>query len=304
MRHERYKITLFPGQCLEDVEKLIPQLKAGLWANEVTVSGFGRTVYLDVYKGQLPRSIPYRLPEQDTRGLTVPIGVGMDGELITVNMASDSHCYILVGGYQGMGKSVLGNGIIRALLEYPVEWVRLILIDLKMGVEHAQWASDPHVWLTATDPESFELKNVLTMLNTEVRRRYDDFKRYEVRDIHEYRAKVGAMHYLVLMIDEFAELSSTEEGERLQGLVKRTLQIGRAAGLRCCVFTQRPTVTNITGDIKALFPDRVALRCATSLESRIIIDKDGAEALEDIPGRGIFLSAAKYRKVQVMNYTT
>jgi DNA segregation ATPase FtsK/SpoIIIE-like protein len=94
----------------------------------------------------------------------------------------------------------------------------------------------------------------------------------------------------------------TEEGEKLQGLVKRTLQIGRAAGLRCCAFTQRPTVTNISGDVKALFPDRVALRCATALESRVILDQDGAEALEDVPGQGIFLSAAKYRKIQVMKY--
>ena len=259
MEHQRYKLTMQPGQCLQDFEKIAEQLKAGLWANEVVVSGFGRHVYLDVYKGKLPRHIPYELPEQNAKGLTVPIGIDMAGEMITVDMASDSHCYILVGGYQGMGKSVLGNGIIYALLQYPVEWVRMVLIDLKMGVEYAQWSKDFHVWLTATDPESYELKNVLTMLNAEVRARYDKFKQFEVRDISEYRAKIGAMHYIVLMIDEFAELSSTEEGEKLQGLVKRTLQIG-APGLRCCVFTQRPTVTNISGDVKALFPDRVAFK--------------------------------------------
>jgi S-DNA-T family DNA segregation ATPase FtsK/SpoIIIE len=110
------------------------------------------------------------------------------------------------------------------------------------------------------------------------------------------------MNYIFLVVDEFAELSNAKDGDEMQILLKRTLNLGRAAGLRCVIFTQRPTVDNITGSIKALFPDRIALRCATKLESKIIIDVKGAEQLEDIPGRAILLSGAKFQKVQVMHY--
>jgi DNA segregation ATPase FtsK/SpoIIIE-like protein len=68
------------------------------------------------------------------------------------------------------------------------------------------------------------------------------------------------------------------------------------------LFTLRPTVDNITGSIKALFPTRIALRCVSKLESRIILDIDGAELLENVAGRALMLNNAKYEKIQIMNY--
>lgn len=304
MKHERYELHLNPGQSIQDIEKLIEPIKSYTWANDIEISGFGQIIYLDIYKGKMKHNIPYTLPTQQPNTLTIPIGYNSKNELITINMASDSHCYLLGAGYQGTGKSTLANGIINAIVQYPPEYVRIILIDLKMGVELKQWSiSHPnHTWLQAYDPEKSELKHVLTMLNKEIRKRYNLFEKHNVKDIHEYRSKVAPMNFLFLVIDEFAELSNSKDGDEMQTLVKRTLQIGRAAGLRSTVFCQRITVDNISGSIKALFPDRIAFRCATKLESRIILDQDGAEALEDYPGRALLLSSAKLTKIQVMNY--
>lgn len=304
MKHERYQLHLNPGQSLKDIEQIIEPIKSFMWASEIEVSGFGQTVYLDIYKGKMKTNIPYTLPDQDPNGLTIPIGYNTKNQQVTINMASDSHCYLLGGGYQGTGKSTLANGIIYSILQYPPEWVRIILIDLKMGVELKQWSiSHPdHIWLQAYDPETSHLKHTLTMLNKQIRKRYELFEKYNVKDIHQYRKEIAPMNYLFLVIDEFAELSSSKDGDEMQILLKRTLQIGRAAGLRAIIFTQRPVVEAITGSIKALFPDRIAFRCATKLESRIILDQDGAESLEDYPGRVLLLSSAKLTPIQVMNY--
>lgn len=304
IQKQTYHYILPIGMSPSKIESIIPELEYALNSHiEITVKNC--VVTLTCYKGSLPTNIPYTLPEQDPNGLTVPIGYSLTNDLITINMASDSHCNLLGGGYQGTGKSTLANGIINSLIQYSSEWIRLILIDLKMGVELKQWSisHSNHIWLQAYDPEKSELKHTLTMLNKEIRKRYQLFEKYNVKDIHEYRQKVEPLNYLFLVIDEFAELSNSKDGDEMQTLVKRTLQIGRAAGLRSIVFCQRITVDNISGSIKALFPDRIAFRCATKLESRIILDQDGAESLEDYPGRALFLSSAKLTPIQVMNYT-
>jgi DNA segregation ATPase FtsK/SpoIIIE-like protein len=300
---QKYHYTLPIGMSPSKIESIKEQLSYAL-NGEIEITTHNHIVTITCYKGSLPTDIPYTLPSQLSNTLIVPIGYSLSSNLITINMASDSHCNLLGGGYQGTGKSTLANGIIYSILQYPPEWVRIILIDLKMGVELKQWSiSHPnHIWLQAYDPEKSELKHTLTMLNKEIRKRYQLFEKYKVKDIHQYRKQVAPLNYLFLVIDEFAELSSSKDGDDMQTLLKRTLQIGRAAGLRTIIFTQRPVVESITGSIKALFPDRIAMRCATKLESRIILDQDGAEQLEDTPGRALFLSSAKLTKVQVMNY--
>ena len=303
---ETYNYILPIGMSPSRIESIKEQLSYAL-NGEIEITTKNRVVTITCYKGSLPKNISYALPEQSSDTLTVPIGYSLQNQLITINMASDSHCNLLGGGYQGTGKSTLANGIIYSILQYPPEYVRIILIDLKMGVELKQWSiSHPdHIWLQAYDPEKSELKHVLTMLNKEIRKRYNLFEKYKVKDIHQYNSQISPsepINYLFLVIDEFAELSASKDGDEMQLLLQRTLQIGRAAGLRSIIFTQRPVVKAIDGSIKALFPDRIAFRCATKLESRIILDQDGAEALEDIPGRALLLSSAKLTKIQVMNY--
>lgn len=300
---QTYNYILPIGMSPSKIESIKEQLSYAL-SGEIEITTKNRVVTITCYKNSLSKNIPYALPEQSENSLTIPIGYSLQNQLITINMASDSHCNLLGAGYQGTGKSTLANGIINSIIQYPPEYVRLILIDLKMGVELKQWSiSHPdHIWLQAYDPEKSELKHVLTMLNKEIRKRYNLFEKHNVKDIHQYNSQVAPMNYLFLVIDEFAELSNSKDGDEMQTLVKRTLQIGRAAGLRSIIFCQRITVDNISGSIKALFPDRIAFRCATKLESRIILDQDGANELEDVPGRALFLSSAKLTKIQVMNY--
>lgn len=262
-----------------------------------------RVVTITLYKGQLSHNIPYTLPEQNPNGLTIPIGYSLSNELLTINMANSNQTNLLAGGYIGMGKSNLANGIINAIIQYSPEHVRLVLIDLKRGVELSQWDTYPHKWLTAYDPDKPELKYVLTMIKKEIDKRYELFRTHNVKDIEEYRKKTKQpLNYIFIVVDEFAELSSTEDGDSLQNQYKRIVQVGRAAGVKNCVFIQRPTVDNITGSIKSNFPIRIAFRCVTKLESRIILDVDIAEELEDFPGRAILLANAKYQKIQTMKF--
>lgn len=263
-----------------------------------------RIVTIILYKGSMPKNIPYTLPKQKSKGLTIPLGYNLANELITIDMSKDTAVNILCGGYIGMGKSNLANGILHAVHQYPPEWVRTVLIDLKRGADLSQWDTQPHKWLTAYDPDKPQLKYVLTMVKKEIDKRYDLFKKYNLHpgNIDEYRKKVGKMNYIFIVVDEFAELASTEDGDDLQNQFKRIVQVGRAAGVRCCVFVQRPTVDNISGSIKALLPIRIAFRCVTKLESRIILDEEGAEELEEVQGRAILMAFGKYQKIQTMKF--
>lgn len=263
-----------------------------------------RVVTITLYKGQLSHNIPYTLPDQNPTGLTIPIGYSLSNELITIDMSKDTQANLLGCGYIGMGKSTLANGIMNAIHQYPPEWVRTVIIDLKRGADLSQWDTHPNKWLTAYDPDTPQLKYVLTMVKKEIDRRYNLFKKYNLHpgNIDEYRKKIGPMNYIFIVVDEFAELSSTEDGNALQNQYQRIVQTGRAAGIRNAVFLQRPTVDNISGSIKVNFPIRIAFRCVTELESRIILDSKGAEELEEVQGRAILLAFGKYQKIQCLNF--
>lgn len=302
MKHEQYKLTLKPGQCMDDIVKLIEPIKAGMWADTVEISGFGRHVYVDVYKGQMPKEKAYHIPELPPGSLCIPIGHGIEG-LEMLDMVGDSHCFLLAGGNPGTGKSVFINGCIACLAEYPPEWVRFVLIDMKLGIELSQWESLPHTWLHAYDPYKPELKYVLGMLEAEIRKRMKMFADAGVRKISQYHALGYEMPYLMLVIDEYAELKNCTDGGDYEAQIKSLLQIGRAAGLRAILATQRPTTDNISGSVKALTTDRIAFSVSSALNSRVILDCDGAEKIpHDIPGRAIFLTGSKFQNVQVMYY--
>lgn len=300
---EKHHLMLPIGMAPSKVKACKEQLESTLGGTVEFITK-NNIVTIIVYKGNLSTNIPYTLPDQNPTGLTIPIGYSLSNELITLDMSKDTAVNILCGGYIGMGKSNLANGILHAIHQYPPQHVRTVLIDLKRGADLSQWSTHPHKWLTAYDPDKPELKYILTMIKKEIDRRYDLFKKYNLHpgNIDEYRKKIGKMNYIFIVVDEFAELSSTEEGDDLQKQFKRIVQIGRAAGIRCCIFIQRPTVDNITGSIKALLPIRIAFRCVTKLESRIILDEEGAEELEEVQGRAILMAFGKYQKIQTMKF--
>jgi len=302
MQKQQYKYLLPIGLAPSKIEGCREELEAALGGIcEFEING--REVTINVYKGTMPQKIPYKRPES-LGGLKIPIGYNIRGELVMLDMASDSHCFLLGGGNPGTGKSVFFNNCIDCLSQHSPDYVRFVLIDMKLGVELGAWESLPHTWLTAWDPTKPELKYVLTMLLGEIKKRMALFKALGVKKIADYNKIADEpMNYIMVLVDEYAEIKNSDEGDEYEQLMKSILQIGRAAGVRAIVATQRPTVDCISGTIKAVFTDRIAFAVSSALNSRVILDCDGAEKIpNDTPGRAIFLTGSKLEMVQCMYY--
>lgn len=227
--------------------------------------------------------------------VAIPIAVGKDipGEAQIIDLTKTPH--LLIAGATGSGKSVCVNSIICSILyrRSPAE-VRLILIDPKI-VELKFYNDIPHLLTPViTDPKrAFQ---ALQYLLYEMERRYSLLDALGVRDVNGYNAKIKRRHlateplpYIVVLIDEFADLMATS-GKELESTVARLAAMSRAVGIHLVLATQRPSTDVITGLIKANIPSRIAFMVASKIDSRIIIDAVGAEKLL---GRGdmLFTSA-------------
>lgn len=293
-----YYCYLPDGMNPEKVFKTREMIEYALNAS-VQMEKDGNRIKIRIYHGQLPNKIKYT--DYDINSpLNIPIGKGHEG-MITLDMASDSHPYLLVGGNPGTGKSNFLNQVIHSIVtHYLPEQVQLVLVDLKLGVEFRDWMTQPHVFRYAFEADKVDW--TLKLLDTEIRDRMNKFQEHGVKKISEYNRLKGVkpLSYLLMIIDEYAELKL--HNEKQEKAVKSLLQIGRAAGLRAILATQRPTVDNISGSIKALCSDRLAFKVASKINSRVILDIDGAEQIPNIPGRAIFLTGAEFKEVQTMLY--
>lgn len=299
-KKEKFSIALPIGLSPADIFKVKGELESALKA-KCTIEKDDYKVNIYISRGTIPKKIKYIKPCLNGESLSIPIGFSHEG-LELLDMASDSHCYMLVGGNPGTGKSNFLNQIIHTLDScYSPEQVQMILIDLKMGVEFAPFEDLESVWLTAYDPDNDDLEYILEAIRNEIKRRMREFRSVKVRKISEYHALGYEMPYMILIIDEYAELKNKKNKEQ-EEQVKSLLQIGRAAGLRAILATQRPTTDNISGSVKALCTDRICFKVAGEINSRVILDEAGAELLPDIPGRAIFLTGATFKELQVMHY--
>ncbi len=226
----------------------------------------------------------------------IPIALGKDiaGEAQIVDLTKTPH--MLIAGATGSGKSVCVNSIICSILyrRNPSE-VKLILIDPKI-VELKFYNDIPHLLTPViTDPKrAFQ---ALQYLIYEMERRYSLLDSMGARDISGYNGRIKRKNlateplpYIVVLIDEFADLMATS-GKELESTVARLAAMSRAVGIHLVLATQRPSTDVITGLIKANIPSRIAFMVASKVDSRIIIDSMGAEKLL---GRGdmLFTSAA------------
>jgi S-DNA-T family DNA segregation ATPase FtsK/SpoIIIE len=221
----------------------------------------------------------------------IPIALGKDiaGEAQIVDLARMPH--MLIAGATGSGKSVCVNSIICSILyrRNPNE-VKLILIDPKI-VELKFYNDIPHLLTPViTDPKrAFQ---ALQYLIYEMERRYSLLDSLGARDISGFNARIKRKNlateplpYIVVIIDEFADLMATS-GKELESTVARLAAMSRAVGIHLVLATQRPSTDVITGLIKANIPARIAFMVASKIDSRIIIDMQGAEKLL---GRGDML---------------
>ncbi len=231
----------------------------------------------------------------EAEGKEIPVILGKDitGETQIVDLVQTPH--LLIAGATGSGKSVCVNSIICSILyRRSPEEVNLILIDPKI-VELKLYNGIPHL-LTPVITEPKKAFQALQYCLYEMERRYALLDALGVRDIRSYNRKVKKRRlatrpipYLVVVIDEFADLMATT-GKELESTLARLAAMSRAVGIHLVLATQRPSIDVITGLIKANIPSRIAFMVAGKFDSRIIIDAVGAEKLL---GRGdmLFTSA-------------
>lgn len=215
--------------------------------------------------------------------LPAALGIGSDGEPVYADLSRMPH--MLVAGSTGSGKSVCINALLAGLLlSRSPEELRLILVDPKR-VELTPYQGIPHLYT----PPVVEGDRALTVLKSVVAEMMERFKTLEssgTKNIASYNQKaITKMPYLLLVIDELADLMLTSANEVERTLV-RLAQLGRATGVHLVVATQRPSVDVVTGLIKANFPSRVAFSVSSQVDSRTILDSPGAEKLL---GRGDML---------------
>ena len=241
-----------------------------------------------------------------TRALPIALGKNLEGDAVVADLTKMPH--LLIAGVTGSGKSVCINTIITSLIyTHPPDKLKLLMIDPKM-VELSMYAALPHLGLPVVT-NHHKAASVLKWAVWEMERRYRLLHANHARNIVDFNKKVeekkplkgpretlatqagiqkelpldgeytdGIVPYIVLIVDELADLMLTVQGE-IETPLATLAQKARAIGIHLVLATQRPSVNVITGLIKANFPCRVAFRVSAKVDSRTILDQNGAETL-------------------------
>ena len=219
--------------------------------------------------------------------LSFAAGKDIAGKPVVADIAKMPH--LLIAGATGSGKSVCINTLIISILyKATPDEVRLIMIDPKV-VELSVYNGIPHLFIpVVTDPK--KAAGALNWAVSEMTSRYNAFAEYGVRNLGEYNKKVANMRVpegekapekmpqIVIIVDELADLMMVAPGE-VEDAICRLAQLARAAGIHLIIATQRPSVNVITGLIKANMPSRIAFSVSSGVDSRTILDMNGAEKL-------------------------
>ncbi len=219
--------------------------------------------------------------QKATSKITFGVGKGISGNVVVADLARMPH--LLIAGATGSGKSVCINTIIMSILyNAKPDEVKLILIDPKM-VELSVYNGIPHLMIpVVTDPK--RASAALNWAVSEMTSRYQIFAEEQVRDIRGYNRKIEndparqKMPQIVVIVDEMADLMMVA-GSEVEDAICRLAQLARAAGIHLVLATQRPSVNVITGLIKANVQSRIAFAVSSGVDSRTILDMNGAEKL-------------------------
>lgn len=239
--------------------------------------------------------------------ISFAVGKDISGRTVVSDIAKMPH--LLVAGATGSGKSVCINTLIMSILfKASPQEVKLIMIDPKV-VELSVYNGIPHLLIpVVTDPK--KAAGALNWAVAEMMKRYQLFEQYKVRDMEGFNAKVESVRHIetneekpekmpqiVIIVDELADLMMVAPGD-VEESICRLAQLARAAGIHLVLATQRPSVNVITGLIKANMPSRIAFSVSSGVDSRTIIDMNGAEKLL---GKGdmLFYPAGYQKPVRV-----
>lgn len=234
--------------------------------------------------------------QESDAALPLAMGIVRNGKKLIADLAQMPH--LLVAGTTGSGKSMALHAIINSMLLRGPQ-VRLALIDPKR-IEFSHYIGMPQLYAPiARDAEASIA--LLRALVSEMEARFARLQRSKCRDITQYR---GAMPHIVVVVDEFADLMMVAR-KTAQELICRLAQKSRACGIHVVLATQRPSTDVVTGLIKANFPSRMSCQVSSAVDSRVVLDRNGAErltgkgdAILDCPGhrfmrlKGVYLSEA------------
>ena len=228
---------------------------------------------------------------QNTKPIPIVLGRDVEGKAVVTDLSRAPH--MLIAGSTGSGKSVCMNTLIMSLLfKFSPEQLRLILVDPKV-VEMAAYASIPHlITPVVNDPKKVPL--ALRWGVNEMERRYRLMAKVLAKDIKTFNSRVpenppvldddgepipAKLPFLVIIIDELADIMMTEAKKDVENSICRIAQKGRAAGIHLVIATQTPRKDVITGMIKANLPVKIAFKVGSNMDSRVILDTGGAEKL-------------------------
>ncbi len=321
----RYEIQPETGTRLSKITSLADDIKLNLAATDIRIEPIpGKsTIGIEVpNKGRDSVLLRDLIETKELSGhssmLAFPAGMDIAGNVVLGDIAKMPH--LLVAGTTGSGKSVFTNSIIMSILfrATPNE-VRFIIVDPKV-VEFGVYNGIPHLLQpVVTDPK--KASNTLKWAVAEMSDRYKKFADLNVRDLKGYNEKIKDMQdengqplekmpQILIVIDELADLMMVAAKE-VEESICRLAQLARAAGIHLIIATQRPSVDVVTGLIKANIPSRCALMVSSGVDSRTIIDSNGAEKLlgngdmlfapsgyiKPVRLQGAFVSDAEVQKV-------
>ncbi len=282
-RVTRYELKLGSGIKVNKVRNLQQDIAYALAATEV------RILAPIPGKSAVGVEVPNTRPATVTLGdvfqeypagndWALPMGLGKDisGKPVFIDLAEMPH--LLVAGTTGSGKSVMLNNLLTSiLLTTDPRQVKLVLIDPKR-VELTQFSRIPHL-ITPVVTDVKKASNALSWAVAEMERRYEVLEKHGARSLDGYNERFEQqMPYIVVVIDELADLMMAS-ASKVEDAVIRLAQKARAVGIHLVVATQRPSVDVITGMIKANIPSRIAFAVSSQVDSRVILDNPGAEAL-------------------------
>lgn len=268
-----FDIKLGPGGTFKKLEKHRTEIALALKAladpliYPITKEGIIRMEIMIAEQ----QTVYFRDVDEESN-FTLPLSLGSlrDGQNLIVDLVKMPH--LLVAGTTGSGKSILLQVIINNLLNNKLP-IKLALIDPKR-VEFSYYSGLKNLY----SPIAKDIDESLYLLNKLVEEMDSRFLKLEKSGARDIESYFGSMPYIVVVIDEFADLMMRAKRE-VQDLICRLAQKSRACGIHLVVATQRPSVDVITGIIKANFPSRISFQVSSSVDSRTILDRNGAEAL-------------------------
>lgn len=207
--------------------------------------------------------------------LTLALGKDIAGESVIADLGDMPH--LLIAGTTGSGKTVCVNSLILSILfrATPNE-IRFLMVDPKM-VELAPFNGLTHLLCpVVTDPK--KVSAALNWVVNEMEERYRLFAKLGVRNIEAYNERQERIPYIVVIIDELADLMAISR-DQIESAITRLAQLSRAVGIHLILATQRPSVDVVTGVIKANFPARISFKVASKVDSRTVLDSNGADKL-------------------------